>query len=217
MYPRDEIEMMYCASAMAAYHAAMAGWRIGMNGATPNGDSTRHITTANASIRTFDTLIKGLERRQARPCAAPMGPNNWEDTDLERYADWWTVRVRACSVPQLHSEEPPPTAPIPTEPPPAEAPPDSPETPEPDTPDPVWTAEMIATAEADIPAEDPGPPSVEGVAPDGSIVVPDNPTPEQETYMGARIIHNTRDHWTDDIASGEKPKIPRLRPGDRIP
>ncbi len=76
---------------------------------------------------------------------------------------------------------------------------------------------MIAKAEADIRTEDPGPPPVEGVAPDGSIVVPDNPTPEQEAYMGARIIHNTRDHWTDDIASGAKPKIPRLRPGDRIP
>ncbi|HET6605306.1 MAG TPA: hypothetical protein VFG62_01475 [Rhodopila sp.] len=219
MYPRDEIEMMYCVGAVAAFHAAMAGWRIGMNGAAPNGESTRHIAGANASIRTFDSMAKGLERRQARPCVAPPGPNAWNDIDLKRYADWWTERVRACSLPLPDAEEPPPTAPLPVA---NEAPPVTPDAPEPQArqpaaPGPIWTTEMVAKAEAEMGEADAPPPPVEGVEPDGSIVVPDNPTPEQEAYMGARIIHNARDQWTETIASGQKPKIPRLRPGDRIP
>jgi hypothetical protein len=195
----------------------MAGYRIGMNGATPNGENTRHIAAANASIRTFDTMLKGLERRQARPCAAPMGPNAWDDTDLERFANDWAERVRACSVPKSGGQEPHPTAPLPAPSPPPSDEPSASQAPEPDPPAPAWTAEMIADAEAEIATADPPPPPVEGVAPDGSIVVPDNPTPDQEAYMGARIIHNLRDRWADEIDSNEKPTIPRLRPGDRIP
>ncbi|HEX2941840.1 MAG TPA: hypothetical protein VHO91_12400, partial [Rhodopila sp.] len=71
--PRDEIEVMLAVQALAAYHAAAAGWRLGMNHHLPNGDSTRHVSMAATAARTFDTMLKALERRQAKPLAVPVG------------------------------------------------------------------------------------------------------------------------------------------------
>ena len=73
LHPRDEIEVMLGVQAIAAYHAAAACWRIGINHHRPNGDSTRHITTAASRARTFDALLRALERRQAKPLCCPVG------------------------------------------------------------------------------------------------------------------------------------------------
>ena len=73
LHPRDEIEVMLGVQALSAYHAAAANWRIGMNLKKPNGDSTRHITTAANAARTFDAMLKAIERRQAKPLAIPVG------------------------------------------------------------------------------------------------------------------------------------------------
>jgi hypothetical protein len=69
--PRDKIELMLGVQALAAYHAAAALWRLGMNLKHPRGDGTRHFTTAATTARTFDTLLKAIERRQAKPLAPP--------------------------------------------------------------------------------------------------------------------------------------------------
>ena len=73
LHPRDEIEVMLGVQAMSAYHAAAACWRIGMNHHLPNGDSTRHITTAASAARVFDSLLRAIERRQAKPLGIPIG------------------------------------------------------------------------------------------------------------------------------------------------
>src|SRR5580704_15256378 len=65
--PRDEIEVMLGVQALAAYHAGATLWRLGMNIKRPQGDSTRHFTAAATAARTFDTMLKAMERRQARP------------------------------------------------------------------------------------------------------------------------------------------------------
>ncbi len=84
LHPRDEIELMIGVQALCAYQAASALWRAGMNLRYPAGDSTRHVTTAATAARTFDTMLKALERRQAKPLAVPPGrpaPHPWPRQD----------------------------------------------------------------------------------------------------------------------------------------
>lgn len=204
MYPRDEIEMMYGAAAIMSFHASTACYRLGMNGAQPNGENTRHITAAGSAVRTFDSLIKGLERRQTRPMTMPRGPQDW--TPLAPADNLLSLERQALG------DDPDPTAP-----PIRTAPGETPQRFERPTPAaamaaPVWTAAMVETARAAL-DRPPPPPAIEGVQPDGSIIVPENPTPEQEAYIGKRLIENSR----DDVGSGGKPRIPPIRPGDRIP
>ncbi len=82
LHPRDEIELMLGVQALCAYQAAAALWRAGMNLRYPAGDSTRHVTTAATAARTFDTMLRALERRQAKPLAVPPGrpaPHPWPE------------------------------------------------------------------------------------------------------------------------------------------
>ncbi|HVY17387.1 MAG TPA: hypothetical protein VHB27_19350, partial [Rhodopila sp.] len=320
--PRDEIELMYAVQAVIAHYAALACWRLGMNGAAPNGENTRHLAAASAAVRTYDAMVKSLERRQARaieavPAAkrraaslatplaaasavpsggpaedpsgrpggdAPVGyvppgdtpadtpadtpvdvpadmptdtsPGNasddrpgtaapgtpgtpvdvpppplsgnslegpWSRRDLGRFIAALEERLR----PDRDPAAPPPVLlpPGPSAASPSTAGTCLPETPFPGTvlpetpagkaPAPVWTEAMIAETEAQPAPAAPEPPPIEGVEPDGSIVVPENPSPEQETYMGLRIIRNMRETWTEDILAGRSPKIGPLRPGDR--
>lgn len=211
MAPRDGIEMMYAVAAIISFHAGVASFRIGMNGALPNGENSRHLTTAASAMRCFDSMIKGLERRQARPLPVETGPRDWSHIDPEACLETLADRLRGTT-------SRPGAAPIQTaardaikrwedlvteqaKPPPPK-------------PEPVWTAEMVHKVLMDAL---PKPKPVEGVEPDGSIVVPENPTPEQETYMGLRIIRNEREKWAKEIDGGGKPRIPPVRPGDRIP
>ncbi len=203
MYPRDEIEMMYAAAAVMAFHASAACYRLGMNGAQPNGENTRHITAAGSSIRTFDSLIKGLERRQTRPMAMPQGPRDWSHVTpadnillLERLARGEgetlaapPIRTAPNQAPQIFVRPIQEIA----------------------IAEPVWTPEMIRNARADLDRD--LPPAIEGVQPDGSIIVPENPTPEQEAYIVQRLLDNSR----ADVRSGGRLRIPPIRAGDRIP
>jgi hypothetical protein len=83
LHPRDEIEVMLGVQAMSAYHdAAAACWRIGMNLGPLSGNNIRHISTACSAARTFDTMLRALERRQAKPLSVPIGrpaPRTWDD------------------------------------------------------------------------------------------------------------------------------------------
>ena len=196
MHPRDEIEVMLSVQAVAAYHAAASGWRLGMNHHQPHGDSTRHASTAASAIRTFDTLLKALERRQAKPLAVPAGrPANrhWPDEDPSLVIDEW---ARRC-------EEKPAEADRKV----------------------VWTPQALAVAAeqreqedrqaADLDRDE----DIEGILPDGGMIMPEHPTPQQETYIARRLGLAYRREYEENKRQGvrDKPKLRVLRPGDVVP
>ena len=120
LHPRDEIEVMLGVQAMSAYHAAAACFRIGMNlTGGPNGHSTRHITAACSAARAFDTMLRAIERRQAKPLAIPVGrpaPRIWDDaanpSDVIRYWEEIVVADAApCQRPRPTSPNAPPPGP----------------------------------------------------------------------------------------------------------
>ena len=108
MHPRDPIEVMLAVQAVSAYHAACACWRIGMNLRQPRGDSTRHLSAAASAARTFDALLRAIERRQAKPLSVPIGrpaPRVWSTDKASPTLDWLAQRVR------LYDETPVPELP----------------------------------------------------------------------------------------------------------
>ncbi|MFL5281264.1 MAG: hypothetical protein ACJ8AW_09750 [Rhodopila sp.] len=96
LHPRDEIEIMLGVQAVAAYQAASANWYLGMNHHFPRGDSTRHMNAAASAARTFDTLLKAMERRQARPLTIPPGRppcHDWPAEDNAGMLNGLTERI----------------------------------------------------------------------------------------------------------------------------
>ena len=166
--PRDEIDVMLGVQALSAYHAAAACFRIGMNSRNPKGNSTRHISTACNAARTFDTLLKALERRQAKP--QPPAPAHVERTwthapNPSEIIDSLADAVRADLAP-----------------------------PRPPAPKVVWTQQDLAIAEAhmakrkrDKENEGLDIANTEGILPCGGMILPENPTPQQAAYMGRRL------------------------------
>lgn len=204
LHPRDEIEVMLGIQAISAYQAASACWRIGMNLRQPNGDSTRHITTAASAARTFDSLLRALERRQVKPLAVPAAaePRAWPLFDP---AGFMVELEERCSDGEL---EPAPQR---------SRPPD---------PSVTWTDADIAVAETlmeqdRIATENQGLDIVntEGIRPDGSIVMPDNPTPPQAAYIARRLALMYKREHAENLRKGIKsmPKIRPLRTGDLVP
>jgi hypothetical protein len=204
LHPRDEIEVMLGVQAMSAYHAAAACFRIGMNHHRPNGDSTRHITAACSAARTFDTLLRALERRQAKPLAIPVGrpaPRNWDDAPnpasvIDRLAD----SVLADR--------------------------DDPHPPGQSEPNITWTPEDLAEADSlfereRIEKENAGLDiaNTQGILPGGGMILMDDPTPEQEAYMARRIGLMYQREYAENLRQGinKYPKIRGIRPGDLIP
>ena len=203
LHPRDEIEVMLGVQALSAYHAASACWRIGMNHHRPNGDSTRHITTAASAARTFDAMLRALERRQVKPLAIPIGrpaPRAWpEPTPI---SDGLKLEAR-CR--RGETDPSPPAA--------AE-------------PQIVWTPRDLATADAfieraRIEKENEGLDiaNTEGILPGGGMILPENPTPQQKAYMARRLTLMYRREHQENLRKGVKqyPKIRGIRPGDLIP
>jgi hypothetical protein len=199
LHPRDEIEVMLGVQALSAYHAAAAAWRLGMNHHRPHGDSTRHITTAASAARTFDTLLKALERRQARPLSIPIGrpPNQeWDRLDCNTAISAWAEH--ATTDPHNPSE---PHAPV------------------------IWTLDQITAfdhlralaKEADDNAGlDLA--NTEGILPGGGIIVPQDPTPQQAAYIARRLLLRVRREYEENMRRGIKklPAVPRFRTGDLI-
>jgi hypothetical protein len=202
--PRDEIEVMLGVQALSAYHAASACWRIGMNLHRPNGDSTRHISAAASAARAFDSMLRALERRQAKPLAVPFGrptPRLWPATSPTRYVQGLEDRCRLGedAAPTGNSE------PI---------------------SDTVWTAEDLALADAlrereRTEAENAGLDiaNTAGILPGGGMILTEQPTPEQEAYMARRLGLVYRREYEENVRNGSKklPKIRPVRPGDLIP
>jgi hypothetical protein len=202
LHPRDEPEIMLGVQALCAYHAAAACWRIGMNLRHPHGDSTRHITTAATAARTFDSMLRALERRQAKPLSVPVGrpaPQVWPKPDMEAETQYWVER---CS--QDETADPPvPPGQITT-----------------------WTPEEVEFVTAfkqreRIEKENEGLDiaNTEGILPGGGMILPDDPTPQQAAYMGRRLKLMYMREVAENRRTGNKTKI-KIRPihtGDLIP
>jgi hypothetical protein len=205
LHPRDEIEIMLGVQALSAYQAASACWRIGMNLRQPSGDSTRHITTAATAARTFDTLLRAIERRQAKPLAVPVGRppcQPWPRPDLPGLARDWEARCRG--------DEPDTTLG-------AHAAPDA---------FACWTPKQLAIADAirdqdRIEAENHGLDiaDTEGILPGGGMIMPEDPSPQQAAYIGRRLglMYKRQYHQSLRQGAGEIPKLRPVRPGDHIP
>jgi hypothetical protein len=204
MYPRDEIELMLCMQAVAAHHAAAAAWRLGMNHASPRGDSTRHITAAATAGRAFDTLLRAVERRQAKPLAIPPGrpPNRtWDPFDTNAFVADMAVRIHAGAsydaLPDVLSDGASPG-------------------------DRIWTREDRARVEELRRQEDyPGlnVENVPGILPGGGMIIPEFPSPDQKAYLAYRYANNIRGNYNRTLLEGGTalPKIVPMKPGDWMP
>ena len=203
LHPRDEIEVMLGVQAVAAYHAAAACWRIGMNHHRPNGDSTRHISAAASAARTFDSLLRALERRQAKPLSVPVG----RPTAPAPAGEHPTVVMQGWTERCLRDK-------------------DGPSQPDVAEPNFVWTKEDLAAADAfleneRIEKENEGLDiaNTEGILPGGGMIMPEDPTPQQKAYLGRRLALMYRREILENRKKGitKYPKIRGIRPGDLIP
>jgi hypothetical protein len=206
MHPRDTTELMLSVQAVAAHYAAMACWRLGMNLRAPHGDSTRHLTGAANAARTFDAMVKALERRQAKPLSVPVGrppPRAWPPDDALDLAAYWEARI-SCG---LHEAPRVPSGRA--------------------DPDPVeWTPRALDVAhemEARQRTEDENRgldiANTDGILPGGGMVVPEDPTPSQLAYLARRTGLMYRREYAGNVRGGLRalPKIRPLRPGDFVP
>jgi hypothetical protein len=219
LHPRDEIEVMLGVQAVSAYHAAAACWYIGMNLRQPSGDSTRHITTAASAARTFDTLLKALERRQAKSLTVPPGrpaAHEWSKPDVPAFM----ARIEArCRDEEYQTPGPPG---------PGHRAHD-------DQAGPAglaghddqiaWTSDDLAVADAiaeceRIKDENQGLDlaATEGILPGGGMIMPQNPTQAQAAYIARRLGLSYKREYAENLRQGIR-KYPRIRPlrtGDLI-
>ena len=203
MHPRDEIEVMLSVQAVAAYHAAALSWHVGVNlRAHPKEPGkTRHLAAAASASRTFDTLLKALERRQAKPLMVPPGrPDGqvWPVIDL--IAEMNDLARRCGEVPGSTQTEPPP---------------------EPVLSDAEREAAAAERERIRIEEENRGLDiaNTEGIRPDGSIIMPANPTPQQAAYVARRLALMYRREVAENRRKGitVMPEIRPLRTGDLVP
>jgi hypothetical protein len=205
--PREEIELMLGIQALSAYHAAAACWRLGMNLKLPRGDSTRHITAAATAARTFDTMLRALERRQAKPLP-PQGERpaarHWVPARPAAFIEFWADSCRADED-ALAADDPPTGQQI--------------------DPHIEWTPDRIALvhkiAEQDRVAQQNAGLDITntpGIRADGSIIMQEYPTPEQNAYIARRVALRLRSEWAENQRNGIKqyPRIRPLRTGDVV-
>ncbi len=202
--PRDPIEVMLAVQAISAYHAAAACWRLGMNTKRPHGDSTRHISAAATAARTFDTMLKAIERRQAKALSIPVGrpePRAWTENTTLMLLD----RIADRIVQDDDMLEPAPS---------------------PEPSDLEWSPEAVALVhemrEQDrIEEENAGLDiaNTEGIRPDGSIIMPEDPTPQQAAYIARRLALMYKREYAESLSKGidKLPTIRPLRVGDVVP
>jgi hypothetical protein len=196
MHPRDEIEVMLGVQSLCAYHAAAACWHLGMNHQHPRGSGLRHFSAAASAARTFDTLLKALERRQAKPLAVPPGrppAQIWHTKDPAEMLHALENRCRG------EATDPTPVPAI------------------------TWTNQACAsTAELidreRIEAENEGLDiaNTEGILPGGGMIMPEDPTPQQEAYLARRLVLSLKRERAENERNGiyTMPKLRPSRPGD---
>jgi hypothetical protein len=209
LHPRDEIEIMLCVQALCAHHAACACWRLAATSSRPdprrpNDDKSRHISRAATAVRTFDTVLRAIERRQAKPLAIPAA-RTWPNPEFEAH-----VRdlLRRCGI--------------------------DPNQPNPDPPGPPITTadrqsmnddDLVAALALSQPAflhdENIGLDlaNTEGILPGGGMIVPEEPTPQQTEYIERRLqlMYLHEKQQIDREGSDRKIVFRPLRPGDLVP
>jgi hypothetical protein len=80
--PCDPIEVMLGVQALSAYQGACFCWRIGMDTSNPVKERIKHMAAAATAAQTFETMVRAIERRQAKPLAVPAGrpkPRTWSE------------------------------------------------------------------------------------------------------------------------------------------
>jgi hypothetical protein len=196
--PRDETELMLAVDAVTAHFQAAVHWRASTDDALTQAESLRHLSAAAAATRVFDSMLRAIERRQARPMAESPKCRDWLGIDVDEKLDAVSALVRADEDAGEDAIIDPP----------------------------VWPEAAIKRTQTGIDqvlrAEDgPIPAGIDGVAPDGSIIVPEHATEAQQDYIGRRIASHIRNERASRQSPGTKPGtrpiIRPLRPGDRVP
>jgi hypothetical protein len=195
LHPRDEIEVLLGVQSLCAFHAAAVCWHLGMNHNYPRGSGLRQFSAAASAARTFDTLLKALERRQAKPLAIPPGrpePREWTEQDRTETLRRMQQRCAAADAEAAAVE---------------------------------WTPEGLALADeclekARVEWENEGLDiaNTEGILPGGGMIVPDDPDLHQQDYLGRRMMLDLRRKRLENLRNGnpELPKIQPVRPGDLV-
>jgi hypothetical protein len=191
--PRDEIELMLAVQAVTAHFQAAAHWRASMDGELPGTEALRHISAAGAATRVFDSMLRTVERRQARPMAEPPKCRDWHKIDVSERLD--TVAALVYKDESEGSDTAIDSI--------------------------VWPAAAVLRTQGQIDQimlEGDGsiPTGIDGVNPDGSITVPEQATEAQKDYIGRRVAMNMNNERTKQ-QSQQGPSIKPLRPGDRVP
>ena len=195
LHPRDEIELMLGVQTLCAYYAACAAWRLGMNLTLPHGNSSRHIVTAASAARAFDSMLRALERRQAKPLSIPIGrpePSEWQQTETadEHLQHLLTINADAPIRPK--------PAPIDN--------------------DRATDDEILDAADFRHDYEGLDLENTEGILPNGGMIVPENPTPQQAAYIERRLVLMYLREREENRSNGitTKTKFRPLRPGDLV-
>jgi hypothetical protein len=201
LHPRDEIELMLGVQALNAYHTANAFWCLAANPQHAKGDNNRAIAKATAAARTFDTMLRALERRQAKPLSIPIGrpaAQVWRPVDTPAL---WQALKQDC---ELGEAGPLQDGIGPT--------------------DKMTDDEMICAwmragrhrmadenAGLDIA-------NTEGILPNGGMIMPEDPTPQQAAYVARRLTLRYCREKEKSRRQGLDQKIVfrPLRPGDLI-
>ncbi len=170
LHPRNEPELMLGVQALSAYHAANAGWRRGASG-KPDDDVRRHVASAASAARAFDSMLRALERRQAKPLSVPIGrpePREWGPKDTVAVQGEWKRRCGVADTGLFWDSA------------------------QPDYRG-VKDHEMITDMAArnqhwlENPNEGLDIENTAGILPDGSMVMPLEPTPQQAAYIDRRL------------------------------
>jgi hypothetical protein len=262
LHPRNEIEIMLGVQALCAYHAAAACWHIGMNRSSAKGDGIRHFAVASNAARTFDAMLKAVERRQAKALAVPVGrpdPQIWPSESAAEIMQKFEDRCRRDrSRPEGEAPEgettggktpegntPEDNTPEGATPGGKTPAPEAAETEHPETehagepehtrqaeltddtdPEVIWPAEALEIAEQmfeqqRIEEENEGLDiaNTEGILPGGGMILPEEPTPQQEAYLARRLALMYKREIEENLKKGitKYPKIRGIRPGDLIP
>jgi hypothetical protein len=197
--PRDEVEVMFAVQAIAAFQSVGACFYLAMNGKSPNGANTRHLTAAGTAARIYDTAVKSLERRQAKPLPAPLeraNPRVWNNprsTDVIAHLNDAFINDNS----------------------PEEIPEPIPQTPEEIAEHhTLQRLHRIARENAGLDIA-----NTAGILSCGGMIVPEDPTIQQKDYLERRLRILYMRELKENRAAGinKFPEYRPLRPGTYIP
>jgi hypothetical protein len=195
--PRDPTEVMIGVQALCAYHAATNLWFLGMNFRRPAGGNIRYTAAAASTARTFDSLLKALERRQAKPIPPPQDPpppRDWDEIPPAEVVTAWSGR---CAGTNDNLPEDPTK----------------------------WTRPLFEAARPylDQAREDYDNQGLDlentpGILPGGGMIIPANPTEAQQAYLARRYAMMIRRMYRENLAKGidAYPVPPTVRTGDLL-